>query len=53
MDKDAMSDSENAWEQLAFVLNDWDAAMAEDRRRLKEAFKAFDAWVADQKVSGS
>lgn len=43
--------AENLWE-LALVLNDWDEAIAEDRRRLKEAFKDFDAALADQKVLG-
>lgn len=42
---------DNEWE-LALVLNDWDAAIAEDRRRLKEAFQTFDVAIADQKVFG-
>ncbi len=43
--------AENEW-KLALVLKDWDAAIAEDRRRLSEAFKKFDTGIADQKVFG-
>jgi len=40
--------TENEW-KLALLLSDWDAAIAEDRRRLKEAFKEFDAGIAEKK----
>jgi hypothetical protein len=38
--------------KLALVLEDWETALAEYQRRLKEAFKDFDAWLTSGKGMG-